>query len=120
VSAANTDVPISGTRAERYQVMLHIEPATLQWGREGGRSQLEDGTTISAETSRRLTCDASVVRVTRGRNGALLDVGRKTRTIPPALRRALEVRDRGCCFPGCGLRFTDGHHILDWFPYCTS
>jgi hypothetical protein len=44
----------------------------------------------------------------------VLDVGRKTRTIPPALRRALDVRDRGCCFPGCGLRFTHGHHILHW------
>jgi hypothetical protein len=44
----------------------------------------------------------------------ILDVGRKTRTIPPALRRALEARDRGCRFPGCGLRFTDAHHIRHW------
>ncbi|MFW6200514.1 MAG: HNH endonuclease signature motif containing protein, partial [Gemmatimonadota bacterium] len=36
------------------------------------------------------------------------------RTISPALRRALEVRDRGCRFPGCGLRFTDGHHVEHW------
>ncbi len=44
----------------------------------------------------------------------MLGVGRKTRTIPPALRRALEARDRGCRFPGCGLRFTDAHHIVHW------
>jgi hypothetical protein len=44
----------------------------------------------------------------------VLDVGRRTRTIPPALRRALEVRDRGCRFPGCGLRFTDAHHVRHW------
>ena len=44
----------------------------------------------------------------------MLDVGRKTRTIPPALRRALDARDRGCRFPGCGLRFTDAHHIVHW------
>ena len=44
----------------------------------------------------------------------MLDVGRKTRTIPPAVRRALEARDRGCRFPGCGLRFTDAHHIKHW------
>ena len=44
----------------------------------------------------------------------MLDVGRKTRTIPPALRRALEARDRGCRFPGCGLRFTDAHHVRHW------
>ena len=44
----------------------------------------------------------------------MLDVGRKTRTISPSVRRALEVRDRGCRFPGCGLRFTDAHHIKHW------
>jgi hypothetical protein len=44
----------------------------------------------------------------------VLDVGRKTRTIPSALRRALEARDRGCRFPGCGLRFTDAHHVTHW------
>jgi len=44
----------------------------------------------------------------------VLDVGRRTRTIPPALRRALEARDRGCRFPGCGLRFTDAHHVKHW------
>ena len=49
-----------------------------------------------------------------GTDGEVLGVGRKTRTIPPALRRALESRDRGCRFPGCGLRFTDAHHIVHW------
>jgi hypothetical protein len=44
----------------------------------------------------------------------VLDVGRRTRTVPPAVRRALEARDRGCRFPGCGLRFTDAHHIEHW------
>ena len=48
------------------------------------------------------------------RDGSVGDVGRKTRTVPPALRRALEARDRGCRFPGCGLRFTDAHHVRHW------
>jgi hypothetical protein len=52
--------------------------------------------------------------VTRDPSGGPLDVGRRTRTIPPALRRALELRDAGCRFPGCGLRFTDGHHVRHW------
>ncbi|MGH7575174.1 MAG: HNH endonuclease signature motif containing protein [Longimicrobiales bacterium] len=52
--------------------------------------------------------------MTHGKAGSVLDVGRKTRTISPALRRALEVRDRGCRFPGCGLRFTDAHHLRHW------
>jgi hypothetical protein len=106
--------PISGTRAERYQVVLHVESATLAAGGDPGRSDLEDGTRLSAETSRRLSCDAGLVRITRGADGSILDVGRRTRTITPALRRALDVRDRGCRFPGCGLRFTDAHHLRHW------
>jgi len=51
------------------------------------------------------------VKVLRGPDGEVLDVGRRTRTIPPAIRRALEVRDGGCRWPGCGLRFTAAHHV---------
>ena len=79
-------MPISGSRAERYQVMLHVDEATLREEGEPGRSELEDGTRVSCDGSRRLSCDASVVRVVRGRDGSVLDVGRRTRTIPPALR----------------------------------
>lgn len=111
-SSART--PLSGTRAERYQVLLHVDSDTLAEEGEPGRSDLHDGTRVSAETSRRITCDASVVHVNHAPDGSVLDVGRKTRTISPALRRALEVRDRGCRFPGCGLRFTDAHHVKHW------
>ncbi|HKK08883.1 MAG TPA: DUF222 domain-containing protein, partial [Gemmatimonadota bacterium] len=106
--------PISGTRAGRYQVLLHVDADTLSEDREPGRSELEDGTRLSAETARRLSCDAAVVRVEHEADGSVLSVGRRTRSIPPALRRALEVRDRGCRFPGCGLRFTDAHHVEHW------
>jgi hypothetical protein len=117
------DPPISGSRAERYQVVLHVDQDTLAEQGEPGRSELEDGTRVSAETSRRLSCDAGLVRVERGRaepasapssESAVLNVGRRTRTIPPALRRALVVRDRGCRFPGCGLRFTGANHVVHW------
>jgi hypothetical protein len=94
--------------------MLHVEAETLRADGDPGRSELEDGTRVSAETARRLSCDASLVEVAHGPDGDVLDVGRKTRTIPPAIRRALEVRDRGCRFPGCGLRFTDAHHVTHW------
>ena len=107
-------VPVSGCRAERYQVVLHVDAQTLSADGEPDRSEFDDGTRVSAETSRRLSCDAGVVRMGHGPDGAILDVGRRTRTIPPALRRALEARDRGCRFPGCGLRFTDGHHVKHW------
>jgi HNH endonuclease len=45
----------------------------------------------------------------------MLDVGRKTRSIPPAIRRALNARDPGCCFPGCTYqRYLDAHHVEHW------
>jgi hypothetical protein len=108
------EAPLSGSRAERYQVVLHVEEATLRATGEPGQSELEDGTRVSAETSRRVACDASVVEVRHASDGRVLDVGRRTRTIPPAIRRALEARDRGCRFPGCGSRFTDAHHVVHW------
>jgi hypothetical protein len=108
------NAPVSGTKAERYQVLLHVDAETLKDEGGLGQSELEDGTRVSAATSRRMSCDASVVEIGHGGDGAVLNVGRKTRTIPPSLRRALEARDRGCRFPGCGLRFTDAHHVRHW------
>ena len=103
----------SGTRAERYQVMVHCDAATLAAEGEPGRSDL-DGIRVSAETSRRMACDAAVVAMVHAKDGSLLSVGRRTRTIPPHIRRALEERDRGCRFPGCGCRFTEAHHVKHW------
>jgi hypothetical protein len=83
--------------------------------RDAGRCELDDGPAIPIETARRLACDASKVTITEDERGEPLDVGRKTRTIPPALRRALAARDKGCVFPGCNhKRYVDGHHIEHW------
>ena len=79
-----------------------------------GQVVLEDGVRVSAETSQRLACDASRVVMRHGPDGSVVEVGARTRTIPPAIRRALRHRDRGCRFPGCGSRFTQGHHIRHW------
>lgn len=79
-----------------------------------GQSVLEDGIRVSAETSQRLACDASLVVMRHDAEGRLLEVGARTRTIPPALRRALQHRDQGCRFPGCNVRFGQGHHIRHW------
>ncbi|MDE2690926.1 MAG: DUF222 domain-containing protein [Acidobacteriota bacterium] len=68
---------------------------------------------VSAETARRIACDAGKV-VMRQRFGQVLSVGRKTRTIPPSIRRALEFRDQGCRFPGCTSQHCDAHHIEHW------
>ena len=81
-----------------------------------GQSALDEagGIHVSAETARRLACDAATVTMRHGPAGEVLDVGRRTRTISPALRRALAARDRHCRFPGCQTRRTDAHHIEHW------
>jgi hypothetical protein len=112
--AAGDSAPISGSRAERFQVMLHVDANTLQEDKEPGISELEDGSRVSAETSRRLACDCGVVHITRDEKGEVQSAGRRIRTVNPQLRRALEARDRGCRFPGCGLRFTEAHHVVHW------
>lgn len=90
---------------DRYQVVVHVAEEGTSIGERGP---------LAAETARRIACDASVVRMTE-RDGRTLSVGRKTRSIPPALRRALLHRDPCCRFPGCTQRRRlDGHHIQHW------
>jgi hypothetical protein len=103
-----------GTPGERYQVVVHVDAPLLADPDAPGQSVLEDGTHVPAETSRRLACDATRVVMQHDANGHVTEVGARTRTIPPALRRALQHRDRGCCFPGCALPFGQGHHIRHW------
>ena len=99
---------------ERHQIVVHVDAETLRAG-TAGRCELEEGPAMAAETVRRLACDASVITILEDARGAPLDVGRKTRSIPPAIRRALHARDRGCRFPGCpNTRYVDGHHIRHW------
>jgi hypothetical protein len=100
--------------ADRQQIVVHVDAETFQH-RSAGRCELEHGPAIAAETARRLACDASVVRVVEGPAGEPLDIGRKSRTIPPGIRRALNARDQGCRFPGCTFRrYVDGHHVKHW------
>jgi len=103
-----------GPGSERYQVVVHVDAAALADPDQPGQSALEDGVHVSAETSRRLACDATRVVMHHAGDGTVLDVGRRTRAIPPALRRALQARDRGCRFPGCGVRHAQGHHLHHW------
>ena len=75
----------------------------------------EEGGRVSQETSLRLASDAEVVPVKRSSDGSVLNVGRRLRTVDWRLRKALEVRDGGCRFPGCGSRLrTHAHHIIPW------
>jgi len=103
-----------GTPGERYQIVVHVDAPVLADANAPGQSVLEDGARVSAETSQRLACDASRVVMQHGRDGRVVEVAARTRTIPAALRRALHQRDRGCRFPGCVVRFGQGHHIRHW------
>jgi hypothetical protein len=103
-----------GAPGERYQVVVHVDAPVLADVDQPGQSLLEDGTHIPAETSRRLACDASRVVMRHDVDGNVVEVGARTRTIPPALRRVLMHRDQGCRFPGCGSRFVQGHHVKHW------
>ncbi|MEN8239086.1 MAG: DUF222 domain-containing protein [Actinomycetota bacterium] len=75
-----------------------------------------DGYAIDPDTLRRWACDAGIVRIITDADSQPIDVGRRTRTIPPALRRALDLRDGGCTWPGCcaPVSWCDAHHIIHW------
>ena len=103
-----------GAPGERYQVVVHVDADVLADADVPGQSVLDGGARVPAGTSQRLACDASRVVMRHDSEGRTTEVGARTRTIPPALRRALQHRDRGCRFPGCGLPFGQGHHIRHW------
>jgi hypothetical protein len=92
-----------GAPGERYQVVVHVDAPALADPDQPGQSVLEDGAHVSAETSRRLACDASRVVMQHGRDGRVVEVAARTRTIPPALRRALHHRDRAAASQAAGF-----------------
>jgi hypothetical protein len=107
----------SGTPAsERAHLSVTVDLATLE-RRAGYRCELDTcGEPIGGETARRLACDAQVSRVITCGRSEPLDVGRATRVVSPAIRRALAVRDGGCRYPGCDRppSWTDAHHLTHW------
>jgi Domain of unknown function (DUF222)/HNH endonuclease len=96
------------------EVIVHVDAETLVSDEIKRQSELADGPALAPETVRRLGCDAAVVTMIE-RDGQPLSVGRRTRAIPPSLRRALRSRDRGCRFPGCThTRHLHAHHVQHW------
>jgi len=105
----------AGTGGDRCTINLHTTADTLTADGQTAESELESGARVSAETSRRLACDCGVVHWHDDEDGKALNVGRKTRSIPPAIRRALQRRDQGCRFPGCTAhKYVDAHHVQHW------
>lgn len=107
--------PTAQDGGDRYVVSVHVTDTVLTAEGDGPPPELGDGTPIAAETARRIACDCSRVCVHEGEGGEILSVGRRTRQVPAAIRRALRARDRKCAFPGCmNSRFVDAHHIQHW------
>ena len=110
--ADSDKLPIQGS--ERPHITL-----TLPWElllRKLGASTSHTGARISPETARRLACDAHIIPIVLKSNGQPLNVGREARLVPPHLRKALILRDKGCAFHNCSRppRWTRGHHIKHW------
>ena len=108
---------------DRHQLMVHVSAETLSGELPGNQSDLskKTGKNVPAETFfhpetlRRLACDGGMITVIEDTNGDPLSIGRKTRVIPPSMRRALVARDRCCQSPGCSHdRYVEGHHIVHW------
>ncbi|MEJ2864846.1 HNH endonuclease signature motif containing protein [Actinomycetospora flava] len=84
----------------------------------GGYGTLDSGHHVDAATIRRWACDAEIIPMILGSKSEPLDVGRRQRTAPDAIRRALNHRDGGCAFPGCDRRprRCQAHHVRHWYP----
>ena len=101
-SAESPESPGSG-----HLVMVHVDESALRG--KGGASDLP------IRTMKRLLCDGPAVGIVENGNGEPLSIGRKSRTVPTAIRRALDGRDRTCRFPGCShTKWLDAHHIRHW------
>jgi hypothetical protein len=82
-----------------------------------GAAFLPTGEAISATQARKLACDAAIIPAVLSSNGVPLDVGRAKRHFEGKLRKALDLRDGGCAFPGCDIpaAWCDAHHIRHWW-----
>lgn len=103
----------TSSSADRHLVVLHLDSGVLLG--LPGRAEIAGGPSLDAATARRLACDAGLVAVMEDAAGNVLDIGRKSRKVPPAIRRAVRIRDGTCRFPGCEMRrHVDCHHIIAW------
>ncbi|SEQ58153.1 protein of unknown function [Lentzea albida] len=81
-----------------------------------GFATLDNRVRVPATLVRRLACNAGVIPVVLGGRSEAVDIGRKARTFPAAIRRLLVARDQGCTFPGCDRppKHCDAHHVKFW------
>jgi hypothetical protein len=121
LATANQNPQFQGLKgSERCQIMLHVDINTLrEYGQAASHAHqhchVDDKHWISPKTAKRLSCDASLVTVLEDEQGRVLNIGRRTRTVPASINRALNIRDKTCRVPGCcESRYVDAHHIKHW------
>lgn len=99
---------------EAFQAVIHVDHAVLEGSSEDGDCYIQGAGAISPETARRITCDSHAMLLGL-KDGKPLSAGRKTRTFKDAMRRALEAKNKMCCWPGCGNKVhLQGHHVKHW------
>ena len=106
------DAPVHG--GERPHITLTMSFQDLK--NAVGAAGLGRGGPISAAQARMLACDGRIIPAVLGSASQVLDVGAASRSFPTPIRRAIELRDRGCCWPGCDRPpgWCDAHHIVHW------
>jgi predicted restriction endonuclease len=121
LASANETTALQALKgSERCQLVLHVDINTLRQHHSESspcheHCHMEDKHWISPNTARRLSCDTSLITVLEDAQGRVLNIGRKTRTVPSNISRALSLRDKTCRFPGCcESRYIDAHHIRHW------
>jgi hypothetical protein len=105
--------PTPARAPRRRELLVHLRRSDIldaTW-----TAEIHDGTFLDGATFQRLACDTGIVVAHTDAQGEPLDVGRRRRTVPPSLMRALLLRDRHCRFPGCNHQaFVEAHHIEHW------
>ena len=114
IAQSSGRLPASG--GARPTLVVTVELAALRRDLAALGGDMRWAGPVSAETARRLACDAGIIPVVLGADGEPLDVGRLSYAATAAIRRALEARDGGCAFPGCDRppAWCAAHHIVHW------
>ncbi len=112
-AANSTSAAIPSPKARPHvSVIINLDNLTTKTG----HGVTERGSPLSAETVRRIACDAGISAIFTDRKSQIVDVGREQRTFTGAIRKVLVLRDQGCRFSSCNAppSWTDGHHIEHW------
>jgi len=107
-------IPQRASQRTHLQVTTSLETLLALPGAPA--AEMEHSLPVSSRTVERLACDCSVTRILLDSESMVIDVGRAKRTISGPQRKALNVRDKHCVWPGCErpASWTEGHHLVHW------